>query len=111
MAESLAIAFIVLFAFQGVGTVTYLFMISRLFSRLKASHTPVWESLGSPSLILNNSLQNNRLVLGWLWRKEYSELRDPTTVDLAQTVRTFLVTLLANFALLLVLFFVSNALP
>src|SRR6267154_241151 len=49
-----AIVFMVLFAFQFLGTVAYLFLIARLFKRLKASHTPVWEALGSPSLFLNN---------------------------------------------------------
>ena len=109
MSEYLAIAFIVLFVIQGVGTVTYLILIARLFGRLEASEPEIWKSLGSPSLIWNNSPQNSLLVMRWLWRKDFSQLRDPTLADLALTVRTFLVTLLAIFALVLVLFFAFNA--
>ncbi len=104
-----AIVFMVLFAFQFLGTVAYLFLIAGLFKRLKASHTPVWEALGSPSLFLNNNIRNNWLVLRWLWAKRYMDLQEADTIDLAGTVRAVLLTLLANLAVLIVLFLVIDS--
>jgi hypothetical protein len=46
----------------------------------------VFEALGNPSLILNNSISNNLKVLGWLWGKDYEELGDPDTERLADSV-------------------------
>jgi hypothetical protein len=103
------VAFMVLFAFQFLGTVAYLFLIASLFKRLKASHAPVWEALGSPSLFLNNNIRNNWLVLRWLWTKRYMDLQEPDTIDLAAAVRAVLFTLLANLAVLVVLFLVIDS--
>ena len=64
-------------------------------------HPEVYDSLGSPSLILNNTVRNNRLVLAWLWNEDYSDLGDPETVQRANLVRRFLVTLLINFGSLI----------
>jgi len=110
MLESLATAIIVLWCIQAIGTAIYLFQIGWLLRCLKASHFAVWESLGSPHLILNNRPSNNWLVLRWLWTKEYSELSDPDFERRAGFVRALLLTLTANFALLLLLFFSSFAL-
>jgi len=98
-------AFIVLFGIQFVGTIIYLFRISRLLRQLKTSHWGVWESLGSPSLLLNNTPGNSWLVLRWLWTKGYSELNDPEFERRADVARAFLRALTGNFALLLLLFF------
>jgi hypothetical protein len=98
-----AIVFAVVLVVQFVGTIGYLLLIASLFRRLKASHTTVWESLGSPSLIMNNSPRNNLRVLRWLWAKGYLDLGDSETVDLAGTVRTLLLALLGNFAILVLL--------
>jgi hypothetical protein len=105
MTDIASLLLVVLFAVQAVGTVTYLLLIRRLFSRLEREHVVIYESLGSPSLFLNNSIQNNACVLRWLWRKEFEELSDSTTVASARVVRTLLVALSVNFAALLFVFF------
>jgi hypothetical protein len=107
MGNTAAATFIVLFAVQGVGTAVYLFMISRLFSRLERQHPDVYESLGSPSLFLNNNARNNALVLGWLWRKDFGDLSDPETARSAALVRRVLVMLIASFVVLIGLFIAS----
>jgi hypothetical protein len=109
MTESAAISFFVLFAIQAMGTVTYLLLIGRLFNRLKAEHAVVYESLGRPSLFLNNSIQNNMRVLRWLLRKEFEGLTDPVTTSSAKVVRLLLAVLSANFAALLAVFFAIAA--
>ncbi len=88
---------------QFVGTVAYLFLLARLFSRLRATHTPVWESLGSPSLLPKNNLRYDRRVQRWLWAKGYSGLGDPEAISLAGTVRMLHFTLMANFGVLVLL--------
>ena len=104
-----AASFIFLSAVQGIGTAIYLFLVGRLFNRLEAHHRSVYESMGSPSLVRNNNVRNNMLVLRWLWRKEYLNLPDRETVRCASHVRTLLLTLSVNFAILLVLFIVFSA--
>ena len=100
---------VVLFLLQIVGTGIYLIQIGRLLNRLRLSHTLVWETLGSPSLVLNNNFRNNRLVLGWLWGKKYSDLGDLETVRLATMVRTLLVVLLVNFPVLIIVIAVASS--
>ncbi len=56
----------VLFGVQAAGTLVYLFLISRMFSRLEVHHGEVYETLGRPRLFLVNAPRNNILVLGWL---------------------------------------------
>jgi hypothetical protein len=105
MTDRAALLLVVLFAVQAVGTVTYLFLVGRLFSRLEREHVVAYQSLGSPSLVLNNSIQNNMRVLRWLWRKEFEELGDAKTIASARVVRTLLVALSVNVAALLLVFF------
>jgi hypothetical protein len=108
--DIVATAIIVLWSIQAIGTVIYLFQFARLLNRLKASHVGVWESLGSLSLLVHNTPSNNWLVLRWLWTKGYSELNDPAIERRAGVVRASLVALIANFILLVLLFFSSFAL-
>lgn len=105
MTDIAALLLVVLFAVQVVGTVTYLLLIGRLFRKLEGKHVAVYESLGSPSLFLNNSIQNNVLVLRWLWRKEFEGLGDTATVASAKVVRALLLALSVSFAALLFVFF------
>lgn len=44
--------------------------------RLKKKHIQVWIELGSPSLILNNSISNNLKVMRFMWRNEHRRLND-----------------------------------
>jgi hypothetical protein len=110
MSEIAAISFIVLFGVQATGTLAYLFLISRMFSRLEVHYGDVYETLGRPGLFLNNTHRNNVVVLGWLWRKEFLSLSDAETVRRASVVRALLVSLAVNFAALSTLFFAVGAL-
>jgi hypothetical protein len=100
------LCFVVSLAAQGIGTVVYLLLIARLFGRLKARHATAWEALGSPSLFLNNTIGNNRLVLAWLWNRKFRDLQEAQTMRLAGTVRTLLLALAGNFAVLVLLYLV-----
>jgi hypothetical protein len=109
MDSFIGILFIVVFAIQALGTLAYLVQAGRLMSRLESRHSQVHESLGSPSLILNNRPRNNMLVLRWLWRREFESLDDAGTVVLAKRVRALLLCLFAGFGVLLALFVILQA--
>ncbi|HEU4627466.1 MAG TPA: hypothetical protein VFS52_22115 [Steroidobacteraceae bacterium] len=104
MATLAALTFFVLFAAGFVGTCVYLVLMHFLFRRLLSHHMAAYESLGSPTLFLNNSIQNGFRVLRWLWRKEFLDLADNQTVRLAGIVRVLFVGLTINFLELFALF-------
>jgi hypothetical protein len=58
-----------------------------LLRRLRIQHHETWVRLGSPTLILNNSIQNSRLTLKFLSRREYRELGDSTLNRVADAER------------------------
>ena len=95
---------VILFAALVIGIVVYLIQMARLLGRLGKRHPQVYESLGSPSLLLNNTPRNNLLVLGWLWRSEFDSLGDADTISRCKAVRTLLVACLCGFIALIVLF-------
>ena len=109
MDNVIGILFIVAFAVQAIGTVVYLIQAARLLNRLESRHRPIHESLGSPSLILNNRPRNSMLVLGWLWRREFESTDDAGTVALAKHVRSLLLCLAVGFGAVVVLFFLVQA--
>ena len=102
--DAIGIAFITVFAAQGLGTIVYLVNVGRLFRRMKAQHMSVHESLGSPLLLANNTPRNNLLFLRWLWARGFESLGDADSVALAAMVRSLLVWLLYGFAAMATLF-------
>jgi hypothetical protein len=101
---------VVLFAALVIGIVVYLIQMARLLGRLGERHPQVYESLGRPSLFLNNTPRNNLLVLGWLWRGDFEGLGDTDTISRCRSVRTLLVACLCGFVCLLVLFLAMSVL-
>ena len=104
MGNPIGIAFIVVFVAQSIGTVAYLVQVSRLMRRLEAHHPEIHNSLGKPRLVANNTPQNNKQLLGWLWRREYQPIADAATVSLARSVRTIFLCLAVGFVNVLLLF-------
>ena len=56
---------------------------------LRSRHPQVWDSLGRPTLVMNNSISNGLAVLRFLSRKDYEALDDPGFAQFAGRVRTF----------------------
>ncbi|HEX8432363.1 MAG TPA: hypothetical protein VF625_13825 [Longimicrobium sp.] len=48
----------------------------RLLRRLRKKHTPVWHSLGSPTLFMNNSIRGNLNVRAYIREKRYLDVAD-----------------------------------
>ncbi len=68
-----------------------------LMSYIRKQHNATWEKLGSPSLITNNSIQNNLAFQRFLWKKEYRHLDDKKLNLLAGITRYFEVLYLLLF--------------
>lgn len=59
------------------------------YRRLEEYHREAWMELGSPTLILNNSMANQRRINRFLWSGAYRDLADPTLDRLALAARVF----------------------
>ena len=106
MAHEAALFSVALFSVLVLGVAVYLVSLVRLISQLRQRHPTVYESLGSPSLFMNNSPRNNLLLLGWLYRRDYSDLGDVDTVRSADRVRLLLLATIGAMVALLVAYIV-----
>jgi hypothetical protein len=109
MSNVISILLILAVAIQCIGTVVYLIQVSRLLRRLESKHCAVHESLGSQTLVLNNTPQNARRLVKWLWRREFEKISDLHTVALAKQARTLLVWVGGNCLLTFFLFALFSA--
>jgi Trk-type K+ transport system membrane component len=99
------IAFTVLLIAAGVGFPLHADFLRELRSR----HPAVWESLGRPTLFMNNSIANGLAVMRFLWRKEYEALNDRDFAQKARVLRTLSIAYLFLFAVIVVIqFYVSG---
>jgi branched-subunit amino acid ABC-type transport system permease component len=86
MDTAFAILLVMFIASFAVGLVIQYIFLSRLRSR----HAKTWETLGCPTLFLNNSIRNSLAILRFLWSREYRALSDPPFVRLAGFLRSYL---------------------
>ena len=70
----------------------YLFSLFRLFKEMKTKEQDLWASLGSPTLIMNNSLSNNYLVCKWLVKKDYKNSTNEIIFKLGKKSRLLLIS-------------------
>jgi hypothetical protein len=68
----------------GVACVVGILLFLLFNSYLRRRHPDVWDSLGSPGLIRNNSLRETLLFLKFLFRREYLKVNDVRLHRLAQ---------------------------
>lgn len=60
-----------------------------LLRMLRLEHPTIWESLGRPSLIANNSPQNSLATLRFLFKGDYEDLDDAKLVRYCRFLRLF----------------------
>ena len=82
--------------------IAYLWSVARFYRYLKREHPTAWQNLGSPSLILNNSIKNNWLVMVYLIRQKYRQLDDRFLYALAMRVIALWSVFLFFFVLMIV---------
>jgi hypothetical protein len=92
-----------------LGIVVYLVNAGRLLRRLESQHPAVHESIGSPSLFLNNTPRNNVLFFRWIWNRRFESLNDSKSIALSRLVRSLLLGLLAGLVVMIALFLALSA--
>jgi hypothetical protein len=75
----------ILMASVGLG----FFLTARLYSLLRKRHPDLYKSLGSPSLFLNNSIQNGLAVQRFVLLGRFRQIDDPQLVRLCTFLRAF----------------------
>jgi len=87
-------AFIALIVLAGIG-----FALSFAFlRRLRLRHADTWIRLGSPTLFMNSSIQNQTATMRFVWSGGSRTLGDPTLVRLVNLLRGLTVVYLLVFA-------------
>lgn len=74
----------------------YLATVGYFMKYLERVHRDTWLELGSPSIILNNSIQNGLLTLRFLFSGRYRTLNDPKLAKLVWGIRTLLLLCVAG---------------
>jgi hypothetical protein len=77
-----------------VVTLTLIFVLAMILHglflrRLRREYPEVWESLGRPTLIINNSPRNSLASLKYLFAAQYRELPDDGFVRYCDFLRMF----------------------
>lgn len=85
MKEVLPIMFGVLFC----SVFVWFFLCYRLFKILETRHPDKYESMGKPSLIMNNSLSTNITSMKFLFKREWRELEDSGLAKLGKSMLAF----------------------
>ena len=93
--------FTLLVIFFVVGVISH----GLLLSFLRKNHPEIWNGLGSPTLFINNSVKNNRLVLKFLWRKEYLQVDDTKLHRIASANHYFGIFYITFFIVSIILIF------
>ena len=75
--------------------VIYLASAGYLMHYLKTARHETWMNLGSPSIILNNSIWNGFLTLRFLFGSKYRALNDPKLAKLIWGIRALFFLCLA----------------
>lgn len=97
MKEVFPIMFGVLFC----SVFVWFFLCYRLFKILETRHPEKYESMGKPSLIMNNSLSSNITFMKFLFKREWRELSDSGLATLGKFMLVFLAIYTFGFFLLL----------
>jgi RsiW-degrading membrane proteinase PrsW (M82 family) len=105
----ISFAFVTVAAVLILGTVVYLVNVGRLLRRLESQHPAVHESIGSPSLFLNNTPRNNLLFFRWIWNRDFKSLDDSKSIALSRLVRSLLLGVLAGLVVMIALFLALSA--
>jgi hypothetical protein len=85
-----------------IAVVVSLALHHHFLREMRERHPEVWESLGRPTLVLNNTGSNCFAIPRFLWRKDYEVLDDPEFARLAVFLRTFNIAYLIFFGGILI---------
>ncbi|WP_432454693.1 hypothetical protein ACRRS0_04260 [Agarivorans sp. QJM3NY_29] len=97
MKEVFPIMFGVLFC----SVFVWFFLCYRLFKILETRHPEKYESMGKPSLIMNNSLSSNITFMKFIFKREWRELNDSGLATLGKFMLVFFAIYIVGFLTLL----------
>jgi len=89
--------FPVMFGVLFFSVFVWFFLCYRLFKILETRHPEKYESMGKPSLIMNNSLSSNITFMKFLFKREWRELGDSVLAKLGKAMLVFFVIYLVGF--------------
>ncbi|RUO38607.1 hypothetical protein CWE13_02880 [Aliidiomarina shirensis] len=98
MIDNFAVIFVILLC----SVLLWFFLCIRLFKILETRHPEKYESMGKPSLFLNNSISNNITFMKFLFKREWRGLNDPNLALLSNFMLVFFVVYMAVFLTLFV---------
>jgi hypothetical protein len=71
---------VLLFPILGFMVVSWLVLVSRLFTYLRENHPNEYRKIGEPALFTNNTPKNNMQFLKFILGKRHSKLKDDVLV-------------------------------
>jgi hypothetical protein len=86
-------------------------LVVRLHRLLRTRHPDVYDALGRPTLILNNSIKNGWLFTRFLLGGHFENIDDGETLQLCRFMRAFAFCYLVLFVALVVFGFASTSGP
>jgi len=92
--------FPIIFAVLFCSVFVWFYLCHRLFKILKTRHPEKYASMGSPTLIMNNSLANNIAFMKFLFKREWRSLNDDGLTSLGQGMLVFFCIYLVGFLFL-----------
>lgn len=81
--------FPVIFGVLFCSVFVWFFLCYRLFKILETRYPEKYESMGKPSLIMNNSLLSNITFMKFLFKREWRELNDSGLATLGKFMLVF----------------------
>lgn len=93
--------FPVVFGILFCSVFVWFFLCYRLFKILETRHPEKYESMGKPSLIMNNSISSNITFMKFLFKREWKELDDTGLELLGRSMLVFIAVYLVGFLALL----------
>jgi len=80
-------------------TVMYLLNVRCIEKRLESTHKQAWADLGSPHVIMNNSIRNSSRILQWIKKNEWLKLNDHKLESFIKKHKTYRVGLVISWLL------------
>jgi hypothetical protein len=98
-----AVLALALFVIIAVASIGYAISTVQLLGRLETHHRQVYEALGKPGVYVANWYDWIQ-VMPFIWRRDYSAIRDPVVTRWGQWARATLVIWACAFVLFFVVF-------
>jgi len=109
--NSVQIVLQVLFFILTGCVIVWFVLVARLHRLLRTRHPNIYDSLGRPTLILNNSIKNGALFIRFLLGGHFESIDDGETLRLCRFMRVFAFCYLVLFVATAMFGFASSPRP